>query len=70
MPTILVSPKTNSDLELLLSLFERLRIPAKTITIEEKVKPNKTTTKAISEARQRKTTKAKNTKELFSKFKT
>ena len=69
MQTILVSPKTKRDLKLILSLFKRLRIPAKTIDIEEKVKPNKATTKAIKEAKQHKITKAKNKKELISKLK-
>jgi len=62
--TIIATPKTKEEINLLTSLFKRMNIEAK--VVEEPV-PNYETRKAMEDVERKIGNKAKNSEDLFSK---
>jgi hypothetical protein len=65
MNTIVIKPKTKEEQEFLTSLLKRMNID---VNIMEESTPNYKTRKAMDEVQQKKGTKAKDARELFTKL--
>jgi hypothetical protein len=62
MTTIIITPKTKDDIDLLTLLFKKMKIEAQ---IFEEPEPNDETLKAINEVNAAKGTRAESSKKLF-----
>ena len=65
MTTIVIKPKTRAEQDFLTRLFKKLNVESQVV---EEPSPNYETLKAMKDVSLKKGTKAKNSKELFTKL--